>query len=250
MKNYLCFFICFSFLIFSQSCREDNIREETDITIPEPDTGIVSDLSGIIIDENNEPIQGANLNLGNEMAMSDENGHFVFQNVIINSNGSPISIEKSGYFSNYKFIFPELNTAARTKIQLIPRIKVGEFVGTQEGKISHGDVKIDFPENAIVDADGNPYQSTVSVYSHWYDPTDDALILNMPGDLRATDLEGDDVQLSTYGMLAVELESTSGEKLQIAPEKTARLTFPIPIEIAGDAPDEIPSKRGRIVHPR
>jgi len=47
------------------------------------------------------------------------------------------------------------------------------------------------------------------------------------------------VILKSYGMLAVELESSSGERLQIADGKTARITIPIPTSIQSPAPASI-----------
>ena len=240
MKNFIILLLGFTLLILSQSCREDEIQDETEITIPDPDTGIVTSVSGIITDENNEPLNAVTLQLGTDMTSSDENGHFIFQEVIVNSNGSQISVEKSGFFDTYKFVFPELNTPSHLRIELITKEKVGEFVANQTGNITFGEASIDFEADAIIDSNGNPYQSTVIVYSHWYDPTDNDLVFSMPGDLRGADLDGNDVQLSTYGMMAVELETPGGEKLQIAEGKTATLSFPIPTEIAGDAPNEIP----------
>ncbi|RZM17748.1 MAG: hypothetical protein EOO88_42550, partial [Pedobacter sp.] len=46
--------------------------------------------------------------------------------------------------------------------------------------------------------------------------------------------------LVTYGMAAVELTSGSGEKLQVAPGKKAKLTLPLPASITGSAPANIP----------
>jgi hypothetical protein len=46
--------------------------------------------------------------------------------------------------------------------------------------------------------------------------------------------------LTTYGMAAVELTGSAGEKLQVAPGKKAMLTMPLPASIAGSAPANIP----------
>ncbi len=43
----------------------------------------------------------------------------------------------------------------------------------------------------------------------------------------------------SFGMMAVVLESTSGEKLQIAKDKSAKLTIPIPSSIQSSAPASI-----------
>src|SRR6185312_12452020 len=47
------------------------------------------------------------------------------------------------------------------------------------------------------------------------------------------------VVITSYGMLAVELESLTGEKLQIAPGNTATLMIPVPPSVASSAPSTI-----------
>ena len=52
----------------------------------------------------------------------------------------------------------------------------------------------------------------------------------------ADDKDNKRVVLSSYGMLAVNLESSTGEKLQIAANNTTTLTIPIPSAIVSSAP--------------
>ena len=54
----------------------------------------------------------------------------------------------------------------------------------------------------------------------------------IPGSFMADNKEGKRVSLTSFGMLAVELESLTGETLQIAPGNTATLSIPIPPSIA------------------
>ena len=51
------------------------------------------------------------------------------------------------------------------------------------------------------------------------DPNSSDLIDKMPGDLSALNANGDERALETYGMVAVELTSPTGQKLNIADEK-------------------------------
>ena len=55
----------------------------------------------------------------------------------------------------------------------------------------------------------------------------------------ADDRNNNRVTLASYGMIAVELESTAGEKLQIATGNSATLTMPIPSSIQSSAPATI-----------
>src|SRR4029079_1131419 len=56
----------------------------------------------------------------------------------------------------------------------------------------------------------------------------------------ANDKDGKRVLLSSYGMMAVELESSGGEKLQIKSGNTATITSPIPSAALSSAPATIP----------
>ena len=55
----------------------------------------------------------------------------------------------------------------------------------------------------------------------------------------ADDRNNNRVTLASYGMMAVELETSTGSHLQIAPGKTATLTTPIPSSILSSAPATI-----------
>lgn len=52
----------------------------------------------------------------------------------------------------------------------------------------------------------------------------------------ANDKDNRRVALKSFGMMAVELESPSGEKLQIAKDNTAKLTIAIPASLQSSAP--------------
>jgi hypothetical protein len=62
----------------------------------------------------------------------------------------------------------------------------------------------------------------------------------VPGSFQAVDANNFRVLLKSYGMMAVQLEGQSGELLQIATGKTARLRFTIPNSLSGAAPSTIP----------
>jgi len=121
-----------------------------------------------------------------------------------------------------------------------PILNANVEVNGDGGTIETNDgAKVTFGSNTIIDSNGNLYNGSVSVYAHWYDPTSEDLSLTMPGDLRATDALGNEVQLATFGMLAVELETPDGQPLNISEGNTAELTFPLE-ELADGAPNEIP----------
>jgi len=71
--------------------------------------------------------------------------------------------------------------------------------------------------------------------------SEDVLTLEtMPGDLRGIDKDGLSVQLATFGMMAVELETPSGIELQLGNNQKAQLTFPLTSNFSNSAPENIP----------
>lgn len=217
------YFLFIGLLFISFSCRKDNITDVPVVNEPEP--GVVAFVKGIIYDEDLKPISNAVVSLGSTIINSDVNGVFQFEEIGIDSEGSMIRVDANGYFSNYKFVRSDLGNTAHIKIGMAPRAEPKSFMTAQGGKIEGENISISFPPNSIAFEGGAPYEGRVLVYSHWFDPTADDLHLTMPGDLRGTNSQNELVQLATFGMMAVELESEDGAKLQLAPGSKAELNF-------------------------
>jgi hypothetical protein len=99
--------------------------------------------------------------------------------------------------------------------------------------------KIFLPARGIIKSSGESYAGTVNVYASYIDPTLQDISETIPGSFMADNKEGKRVSLTSFGMLAVELESSTGETLQIAPGNTATLSIPIPPSIASSPPSSI-----------
>jgi hypothetical protein len=85
--------------------------------------------------------------------------------------------------------------------------------------------RISLPANSIIKAsDNSNYTGTVNVYASYIDPTGADIFYTVPGSLMANDKDGKRVFLNSFGMMAVELESSAGEKLQIKSGNEAILT--------------------------
>ena len=105
----------------------------------------------------------------------------------------------------------------------------GTVSGTNGGEVnlSNG-TKISLPANGIVKAlDNSSYTGTVNVYAAYIDPSAADILERVPGSFMANDKDGKRVFLKSYGMMAVELQSTAGERLQIKSGNTATITSPI-----------------------
>jgi hypothetical protein len=126
------------------------------------------------------------------------------------------------------------------RIRLLPKTNTGNFSALTGGTITlTSGAKLVMPANAIADASGNTYSGQVNVAMAWIDPSAPNLPEIMMGDLRGITTTGQERGLETFGMLGVELTSSSGQLLKIASGKIAELTFPIPASLAGNAPATI-----------
>ena len=54
----------------------------------------------------------------------------------------------------------------------------------------------------------------------------------MPGDLKGIGLDGEEMGLKTFGMAAIELIGSGGQKLNLASGSTASLTMPSEVVLA------------------
>ena len=189
---------------------------------------------GRIIDESGLPITGAEVHLGTKMVLTDNNGVFRTERLKLPENDAILTVNKSGYFDFSRAYFVEDEALQTVTIQLLRKIQVGTFNNASGGTINiPGGPTLKFPADAT---DGS---GTIRVFARYLNPTDDKLGLFMPGDLRAINAGGEEQTLGTFGMVAVELESSTG-KAQIASGKEVELSMPVLGTQASQAPSDIP----------
>lgn len=193
--------------------------------------------AGRIIDENGQAVEGAQVDAGNEQALTDKNGVFRLHPVLVEASNAILRVSKAGYFQFSRAYQVQDRSIQSVEIQLLQKQQVGDFNTASGGSVNlTGGARLNFPANGVIRKAGGAYNGQVLVYAHYLDPTSPDLLLNMPGDLRAFDAEGKEGVLSTFGMLAVEIESPSGEALQIASGAEAEISMPIPLEKSAVAP--------------
>jgi len=226
------------------SCRNDSDTDGPTTTLPiePPQIDVDASLFGIVQNVTGEGISDASIIVdGIDRVLTDQNGVFLTSSIEMNQYGSHITVVKDGYLLGSTFVQPQDGQRAYTEITLIEKSLTESFEASQ-GKAfrTNGEAIIDIPANAIEDNAGNVYDGIVNAYTHWYDPSDTNLSREMPGDLRALDSDQEFTLLATYGMIAVELEDESGNPLNIAEDKKAELTFPVPSSLLDRAPENIP----------
>jgi hypothetical protein len=235
MKKFLAALLLVFVAILSFQCQKEISHGGGD---PDNDVLITRTVQGNIVDENGQPASGVTVRVGSKTVITDAKGYFRVVNAGISKNASLVTAEKSGYFKAYRS-FIATSGANHVSMKLIKKELAGTIAaGGGEITLSNG-AKVALPANAVVKAAGGSYSGAVNVYAAYIDPAAGDISETVPGSFMADDGNNKRVTLASYGMMAVELESASGEKLQIATDKTATLTMPIPLSIQSSAPATI-----------
>ena len=218
-------------------------KDDSDLDL-NPDNKAVlvkGSIYGLVNNQTAQPLSDVLISIGTATTTTDENGYFSFKDIEINTRGSLVTAEIEGYFKNAKFVSSKENKRNFTKIKMIEKVLSGTVSSTSGGSVStNGGATIELPANSVEGSDGVLYNGNVNVYATWLDPTSADLYQRMPGDLRATDTNEEQVQLTTFGMIGVELEGTAGEVLNLIDGQSATISLPVPPSLLSNAPATIP----------
>ena len=209
---------------------------ENNTITPSP---VTSTIQGNVFDENGKPANNVSIKVGTVLTTTDDKGYFRIDNAALDKNASLVTAIKTGYFKAFRS-FSATSGVNQVMIRLIKKSSAGVIKSDAGGQVtlSNGSV-ISLPANAVVGS-GSAYNGNVNIYATYIDPVAAETGERVPGSFMATDKNDRLVTLSSYGMLAVELESATGEKLQLASGSTATLTIPVPASIQSSAPASIP----------
>ncbi|MDX5320678.1 MAG: hypothetical protein LPK45_06220, partial [Bacteroidota bacterium] len=193
--------------------------------------------SGIIQDEQGNPIAGAKVTLGSQTYTSNELGQVFIENGPAFKEIAFFKAEKAGYFTGSRSIIPQAGLN-QFVIRLMAKGSPQTFQANTEAHLVNGEVHVDF-DGTVVDQSGKAYNGKVNAYVRHLDPEDANITEIMPGSMRGADADGEKI-LETYGMVAVELEAENGQKLQLAKDHPATIMMDVPPSMLANAPAKMP----------
>ncbi len=193
---------------------------------------------GTVVNEENNPISGVTVTVGNSMAVTDQNGVFSVESATVYEKFAYVKASKSGFIDGSRALVPT-DGVNQVKIMLL-ELEVLTTVSSGQT------ISVGLPNGTAIDfagdyqyENGNAYQGNVDVVLKHINPDDEDMELQMPGMLLAENLDGDLRVLETYGMIAVELIGENGEELNIAEGTVAEISIPVPTS-ATNPPATIP----------
>jgi hypothetical protein len=238
MKKRILFALLSSLLFLTISCRKDIID-----FIPDPGPGVShpANILGVVTDESNQPVEGATVTYKTLTRITDANGVYTFRGVDVDSKHSYLTIHKDGYFDGSRVFTTNTTTTLNLRNILLKKEFNHSFDGNNGGDVSIDNVTLRFPAGSIkMESTGAGYTGEVKVAVKHLNPSNRDVFQQMPGNLTGINTSGEVIAMATFGMVAVELQSPGGEKLNIQTGSQAEITMTLPSSLVSKAPASIP----------
>lgn len=187
---------------------------------------ITSRFIGKVVDQEEQPLSDVRITIGSTTVFTDAYGIFSVPSAQVYEKFAYIKASKFGYINGSRALVPS-GELHQVEIMLLKETPVASISSGEESVVSLDDGSEIVFQGDFTDTSGAAYTGTVDVIAYHLSPDDEDMALQMPGMLYAQDTNGEAKVLETYGMLAVELRSSSGEELQLAAGTTATLKMPI-----------------------
>ncbi len=230
-------FLVFTLVNCSSSESNSSTNVPTDNFTENFGNVVTSDFIGQITDESSQPIEGVEVKVGAVTKYTDARGIFVIKDASVFEKFAYITAKKTGFINGSRTIVPNSGENS-IKITMLTATVVATVASgtTSEVPLSNG-AKVSFDGN-FKTATGAAYSGPVKVMMHHLDPSDPTTADRMPGSLMAQNSSGAQRILETYGMMNVELQDASGNKLQIV--NPTSIEMPISVSQLATAPTTIP----------
>jgi hypothetical protein len=228
-SQFLAFAVLVAFFSFI-ACKKENDKEDDT-----PSPAARNNISGTVISDNSVPIAGATVSVDGKSTTTDANGKY-FIGGLSGSLKYQIAVVADGFFNGYKNVenINDANCEIYADVMLLTKQELPQSIDAQTGgAIASPDNDINYiiAPNAF-SLNGVLYDGPVRVRTNYMDALDQGLIGQaMPGgDFAAVDSDGNDGGLISYGFLATEFVTGSGQVLSVNPN-TVQAGISVPSQV-------------------
>ena len=198
---------------------------------------VARDFIGQVINESSEPIEGVEIKIGASTQFTNSDGIFYIRNAEVFEKFAYVTAKKSGFINGSRTVVPSAGETDIKITMLTANVQATIESGSSSNVSLSNGAKVSFDGNFKTEA-GAAYTGSVKVLMHHLDPADKTTFQKMPGSLMAENSSGAQRILETYGMMNIELQDATGNKLQIV--NPATIEMPINNEQMSTAPTSIP----------
>ena len=200
--------------------------KDADFFVPdsaETEQFVKSGFAGLVIDESGAPISGATISVDDRQVQTDINGVYFLDNATVNIKKAYVRVNKSAYYESSRTLTAEVNSQINLNFILTRKQEIGTFAVTAGETFSLPDgAVLEIPTDGIAN-----YEGDATFYAKMWNLTDPNLSFQMPGDFIGEDENGEEKGLIPYGMFLVEAEDNTGGSLDIASNKTFKISIPV-----------------------
>lgn len=232
----------FAFLmIFFSSCEKEESTPEDDTGNPigneRPLTGEAT-IIGIVYDQDGLEMPGVNVTCGAVTFTTNEKGRFQLDNA---PEGEDIIVDfqLDGYMRTQKTLESVKDGERLVIATMYPVGKVTKVSGEDGGMAEHAGMRVEFPANAFVTSDGEPFNGEAEVEITFVPTSTDRFAEIFPGDFEGLREDGTMTFVESYGFADINI-TAEGKELRLADNKKATLSYPINSKQKTDAPSTIP----------
>jgi len=209
-------------------------------TNPEPPVTVTGKVKGKVINgQTGAAIQNARLSNGSASATSNAQGEFELAGVAPASR-TVIRVNATGYgegLPTAAVVANQTTDIATVELQPVDVTGGGDAATAITVTAPNTPASVSLPANGLVRPDGSPATGAVSVALSAVNP---ALNVNaMPGQYLVSTSGGGTGVMESWGAINVTLQNTAGERLNLAPGKTATIRIPVATRSASN-PATIP----------
>ena len=181
-------------------------------------TGVVVGIKGAV--EN--PIMYCEIKIGDDYYNADEKGAFKFEVPEDKQRLTAVFMDTfEGEYADFTKVFRIVQGQSLfSKIVLRAKPAPTPFNSSEPFKVPMGDggdgsafAEIEIPEDALLKEDGTIYSGQANLRLSVTDPRNATDVMTAPADFSSIDEDGEEQILASYGMLSLDFEDESGNKL-------------------------------------
>ena len=228
---------CFLTALFATSCSKTSSPDAVNPT----NVTVTTAIFGTVTDETNRPLAGVVVNINAQTVTTDAQGIFSSQGVTVTKK-TVLKANYNGYFQSLHLLDLANKKSTSLQIKLQRKVQTTSFSSSTGGTATIGNTgaSVVFPVGGYKTVSTNqPYTGNVLVYARFANIDSDKFIQTVPGTMTATDANGVDSRLRTFGMMEVLMTDASGNALQLS-NSTATISMPVATSQASTAPSSMP----------
>jgi hypothetical protein len=225
-------------LILSVGCKKDPIEPPTP-PVNNQTTKVAATVVVRTLDANGNALPGVAVQTGILSETTDSDGLAVLSSNHFNKGANTLSFSKNGHFTTYRKMTIDNGDVHSWDVVLHPTPAPLTFTAAAGGVVSFpSGISLEFSPASIVTQSGSPFSGTVEVISLPLNSSSSTGADILPNTLAAKGTGNQMKHLDLAGAVAVELRSGSS-KLNLAPGKTAKLTFPLSAPNFNELPSSV-----------